>query len=589
MTQKIIKRVQVAIVITILSLFSLGVHQAFANAVQSEQADWLICEAKFIAEPTFSLPPVSPFFSPFSEWNPSMPLPDRPLTPAELAAWNAAFCEQGHISEIEREILRLTNIERAAYSLPPLTLNYALSRAARFKSQEMLDLNYFAHLSPVYGNWDNIPMLFINNHQGLGENLFTLLNWQPANITAAFFVQEWMNSEGHRANILRPELTELGVGVVIRPPAGASVMNATATQIFGHAVSASDHCICTMQLEQALATVENTSGLAGYVVDIAIYLDENPGLIGLQLDVDFNRDILNAVSITPGTLMPLPTQPTFPIAAHQPMGLTFEAAGFESIYGTGVLAIIRFEICPATSPGITTIQLDGIMAIGGEPNFAMLPLSTTSGTINIENVATSVHVSAINVTSHMGGYVDVTVNLTENPGLIGLQLDVDFNRDILTAVSITPGTLIPLPTPPTFPIPSDQPLGLTFEAAGFENIYGTGILATIRFHVAPGAMLGTTPIILDGIMAMSGEPSFEMLDISTENGSVSILTSLRDKLEYLITAAQNLQQNTRVSVTPGSNVPRNEFWAYQSAHNDFLTAIDIAIGVLDAYDAQTGQ
>jgi len=730
MKSKFKKRIQLAIIIAILSLLPLGIHQTFAHIAQSEQADWMICEAKFIAEPIFQEPPVTPFFSPFSEWDVAMPLPDRPLTPVELAAWNAAYCEHGHISEIEREILRLTNIERANYSLPPLTLNCALSRAARFKSQEMLDLDYFAHQSPVYGHFSNIPLLFINNHQGLGENLFALLNWQPANITAEIFVQGWMDSPGHRENILRPELSELGVGVVIHPPVGAGNMNATATQIFGHAVSAPDHCICPMQAEQVVVTVMDVSGLAGSVVDVTIYLNENPGLIGLQLDidfdrdiltatnvtqgaimplptqpnfpipanqpigltfeatgfdsiygtgalatiqfeisagasagtteiqlngimaiggepnfemfplfapngtvtiesrvgtgnnpvqvvavntsglpsgfvdvpinltanpgliglqldVDFNREVLTAVSITPGTLMPIPTQPDFPIPADQPLGLTFEAAGFENIYGTGTLATIRFEISP-NAVGTTTIQMDGIMAIGGEPNFVIFPISATNGTVNIETVTAPVHVFATNAISYTGGYVDVAVNLSENPGLIGLQVDVDFNRDILTAISITPGTLIPIPTQPTFPIPADQPLGLTFEAAGFENIYGTGNLATIRFRVTPGVTLGTTPIVLDGIMAIGGEPHFEMFDVSTANGSVNVL-SMRDKLAYLLSKAQNLQNNTHVSVTPGIGIPQTEYWAYQDAHDDFIAAILVAVGVLADYDAQANQ
>ena len=289
--------------------------------------------------------------------------------------------------------------------------------------------------------------------------------------------------------------------------------------------------------------------------------------------------------------MPLPTQPTFPIPTNQPLGLTFEAAGFENIYGTGSLAIIRFAVNPNANQGTTLISLDGILAMSGEPYYAIFDISTMNGTITIDGGGNEqpVHVVAINATGVRGEYVDVAIDLAANPGLIGLQLDVDFNRSILTAVSVTPGTLMPLPTPPTFPIPANQPLGLTFEAAGFNNIYGTGTIATIRFRVATDANDDTVVIALKGILAMSGDPSFEMFDISTANGSVRIFTSLRDKLAYLIMVAQNLQQNTRISVTPGSDVSRNEFWAYQSTHNDFLAAIDTAIGVLEAYDAQTGQ
>ena len=167
-----------------------------------------------------------------SEWDPSMPLPDRPLTPEELHAWNVHYCDLG-ITEIEMEILRLTNIERANYGLAPLVIDYQLSRAARFKSQEMVDLQYFAHESPVYGNFFNIPLLFIDSFGGLAENLTVSIN---QNRTAAQMVQGWMNSPGHRANILNPEMTTLGVGVVSLPPAGMGFRNEFGTQMFGRDV-----------------------------------------------------------------------------------------------------------------------------------------------------------------------------------------------------------------------------------------------------------------------------------------------------------------------------------------------------------------
>ena len=87
-------------------------------------------------------------------------------------------------------------------------------------------------------------------------------------------------------------------------------------------------------------------------------------------------------------------------------------------------------------------------------------------------------------------------------------------------------------------------------------------------------------------MAIGGEPHYEIFEISTANGSVNVL-SMRDKLAYLIIKAQNLQHNTHVSVTPGANIPRNEYWAYQAVHNEFFTAIQEAINVLADYDAQT--
>jgi len=529
MKYKIEKSVRLLIFITILSLLPTDTFQIFSYAAQ-QNTDWEICEPEFIPEPTLASPTVIPFAAPSSEWDSSMPLPNRVLTATELTAWSKFYCEQGHTTEIEREILRLTNIERVAHSLPPLTINNALSRAARFKAQEMLDLDYFAHESPVYEHWSNIPLRFVTNHQGLGENLFALMNWQPANITAEFIVQGWMDSPGHRENILRAEVTELGVGAVIRPPMGTGIRNATATQIFGHAVSAPEHCVCTTQAEIVSVSAVNNSASASEFVDVEIRLNENPGLIALQLDVDFDRDILTAVSITPGTIIPLPTQPIFPIRADQPMGLSFEAAGFDNIFGTGLLATIRFQINSNANAGTTDILLNGILAVGGDPHYKMYDVSTTNGKITVEagNSDSSVKVSSANATGIPGDFIDVEIKLDENPGIIALQLDVDFNRDILTAVSITPGTLIPLPTQPIFPISASQPMGLAFEAAGFSSIHGTGVLATIRFQINPNANVETTQIEINGIVAIGGEPIYQTFEISTTNGAVTIETGSTD-------------------------------------------------------------
>gem|GEM_PF-2038329 len=518
-----INRILSLVLAVVLALSTLSTFQIYA---QIGEQSWQLCDAIYTNIPHH--PEIAPHIGiePMTDWNPTMPLPNRPITATELLAWNAQYCEQGRVTDFEREILYLTNIERAANDLPPLVLNYALSRAARFKSQETLDLNYFGHVSPVYGAFQNIPLLFVNEYQALGENLFALSNWQIADITAELIVQGWMGSDGHRANILNPNFSELGIGVDFRPPMGVVVNNAMATQMFGHGVVDLEHCICTQNANSVAVSLADDQGEPGDYIDVVLSLDANPGLIGLQLDIDFDRSILTAIGATPGTLMPLPTPPTFPIPANLPLGLTFEAADFENIYGIGELATIRFRINPTADDGATAITMNGIMAMSGKPDFEMFDIAATNAQITIGNGGDisdgAVSVLAVDNSGAPGSYVDVVFYLDENPGLIGLQIDVDFDRDILTAISMTNGAIMPLPTPPTFPIPANLPLGLTFEAADFENIYATGELITIRFRIDANADPGTTTIAIDGIMAMSGEPDFEMFDISTTNALITI-------------------------------------------------------------------
>ena len=126
-------------------------------------------------------------FSTMSGWTPEMPLPLRRLTPVELNAWNQHYNIAG-IHPIELEILRLTNIERAKVGSPPVAINSRLFRAARFKSQEMQNLNYFSHTSPVYGYFTGIINLFYNWFT-VSENIYAQ-TWQLA---AADAVSGWMD------------------------------------------------------------------------------------------------------------------------------------------------------------------------------------------------------------------------------------------------------------------------------------------------------------------------------------------------------------------------------------------------------------
>ncbi len=110
------------------------------------------------------------------------------------------------VKSIEAEVIRLTNAERAKYGLKALTANWELSRVARYKSEDMRDNHYFSHTSPVYGGPFQMMSDFGIQYSAAGENI------AKGYSTAAAVVQGWMNSPGHRANILNAGFTQIGVG-----------------------------------------------------------------------------------------------------------------------------------------------------------------------------------------------------------------------------------------------------------------------------------------------------------------------------------------------------------------------------------------
>ena len=108
----------------------------------------------------------------------------------------------------EQEVIRLVNGLRQENGLKPLSYDWELSRVARYKSQDMKDNRYFSHTSPVYGTPFQMIKSFGISYRSAGENI------ARGYATPQAVVNGWMNSSGHRANILNPDYTHIGVGYV---------------------------------------------------------------------------------------------------------------------------------------------------------------------------------------------------------------------------------------------------------------------------------------------------------------------------------------------------------------------------------------
>jgi uncharacterized YkwD family protein len=102
--------------------------------------------------------------------------------------------------------VRLVNIERQKAGLSPLSVSNKLSDVARLKSKDMADNRYFSHTSPTYGSPFDMMKQFGISYRTAGENI------AKGYLSAESVVNGWMNSSGHRANILNPSFGTIGVG-----------------------------------------------------------------------------------------------------------------------------------------------------------------------------------------------------------------------------------------------------------------------------------------------------------------------------------------------------------------------------------------
>ena len=112
------------------------------------------------------------------------------------------------VTNYEKEVINLVNDIRVKNGLKTLTYDWELSRVARFKSQDMKDNNYFSHNSPIYGSPFDMIKNFGISYRSAAENI------AKGQKTPKAVVDAWMNSSGHRANILNSSYTKIGVGYV---------------------------------------------------------------------------------------------------------------------------------------------------------------------------------------------------------------------------------------------------------------------------------------------------------------------------------------------------------------------------------------
>ncbi|MEC2135047.1 CAP domain-containing protein [Bacillus subtilis] len=128
--------------------------------------------------------------------------------PSTAEKTNTTTSAPSSVSAYEKKVVELTNAERQKQGLKPLQIDETLSKSARAKSQDMKDKNYFDHQSPTYGSPFDMMKSFGISYKTAGENI------AKGQKTPEEVVKAWMNSEGHRKNILNPNFTHIGVGYV---------------------------------------------------------------------------------------------------------------------------------------------------------------------------------------------------------------------------------------------------------------------------------------------------------------------------------------------------------------------------------------
>jgi len=124
----------------------------------------------------------------------------------EIVETNSSYANDSLIVE---EIIKLTNIERVREGLPKLSSSARLGAIAEAKAVDMITRHYFAHESPSGVDIGGLASTYGYAYLHIGENL-ALGDFA----SSSHVVNGWMNSPGHRANIMGADFTEIGVSAL---------------------------------------------------------------------------------------------------------------------------------------------------------------------------------------------------------------------------------------------------------------------------------------------------------------------------------------------------------------------------------------
>nr|WP_309247917.1 CAP domain-containing protein [Paenibacillus tyrfis] len=146
--------------------------------------------------------PVKPQPTTPAKPQPTTPVQQQPTTPAKPDSGSQQETSQ---SAFASQVVNLVNQERAKAGLQPLASDSALTGMALAKAKDMYNNGYFDHTSPTYGSPFDMMRSFGIRYSYAGENIAKGQR-SPQEVMNA-----WMNSDGHRKNILSPNFTKIGV------------------------------------------------------------------------------------------------------------------------------------------------------------------------------------------------------------------------------------------------------------------------------------------------------------------------------------------------------------------------------------------
>lgn len=185
-------------------------NNGYKVVVQTGEVQWPSTQTEEVSKPT--KPATTTTTSP--QATKPQTAPTKPVAPpstgtnsnANASGNSSSSGNTQDKSQFAAKVVELVNVERSKAGLSPLTVHTNLTKVAVEKAKDMSVNNYFSHTSPTYGSPFDMMKQFGVTYSYAGENI------AMGQKTPEEVMKGWMNSPGHKANILNKNFTMIGVG-----------------------------------------------------------------------------------------------------------------------------------------------------------------------------------------------------------------------------------------------------------------------------------------------------------------------------------------------------------------------------------------
>lgn len=248
-------------------------------------------------------------------------------------------------------------------------------------------------------------------------------------------------------------------------------------------------------------TCASASAEAGDTVNIAVSIQNNPGLIAMRLYVSYDADKLQLLDAQDQGLFGSGNAYFGKVKTAIPYALLWEDALAEENYtGNGTLAILSFKVLDNAQAGNTEIVLSLDQGSTINVDVENVSLQLVNGTVTITGgdeppVVQTPTIALADVEANAGDTIEVPIYIQNNPGLIALKFSVSYDAEVLTLLSAIDAGIFGSGNAYFGKRLTDIPYVLLWEdALADDNYQGNGLLATLTFKVADGAQTGETAV-----------------------------------------------------------------------------------------------